>query len=93
MKIEILGMGCATCNKLEDTVRQAIKETGIDAQVDHITDIKKIMAYGVMITPAMVIDGKVMAAGKLPSLEDIKKDRRKMISLLSCYYSAKCPSG
>ncbi len=73
MKIEILGMGCATCNKLEDTVRQAIKETGIDAQVDHITDIKKIMAYGVMITPAMVIDGKVMAAGKLPSLEDIKK--------------------
>ena len=73
MKIEILGMGCATCNKLEDTVRQAVKETGSDAQVDHITDIKKIMAYGVMTTPALAIDGKVVAAGKLPSLADIKK--------------------
>lgn len=73
MKIEILGMGCATCNKLEDTVRQAVKETAIDAQIDHITDIKKIMAYGVMTTPALVIDGKVVAAGKLPSLADIKK--------------------
>jgi len=73
MKIEILGMGCATCNKLENTVRQAVKETGIDAQVDHVTDIKKIMAYGVMTTPALVIDNKVVAAGKLPSLEDIKK--------------------
>lgn len=73
MKIEILGMGCATCNKLEDTVRQAVKETGIDAQVDHITDIKKIMGYGVMTTPALAIDGKVVAAGKLPALADIKK--------------------
>ena len=73
MKIEILGMGCATCNKLEDTVRQAVKETGGNAQVDHITDIKKIMAYGVMTTPALAIDGKVVAAGKLPSLADIKK--------------------
>ncbi|MCE5210789.1 MAG: thioredoxin family protein [Deltaproteobacteria bacterium] len=73
MKIEILGMGCATCNKLEDTVHQAVKETAIDAQIDHITDIKKIMAYGVMTTPALVIDGKVAAAGKLPSLADIKK--------------------
>jgi small redox-active disulfide protein 2 len=73
MKIEILGMGCATCNKLEDTVRLAIEETGIDAQIDHVTDIKKIMAYGVMTTPAMVIDGKVVAAGKLPTFADIKK--------------------
>jgi small redox-active disulfide protein 2 len=73
MKIEILGMGCATCNKLEDTVRLAVKETGIDAHVDHVTDIKKIMTYGVMTTPALVIDGKVVAAGKLPTLADIKK--------------------
>ena len=72
MKIEILGMGCATCNKLEDTVRQAVKETGIEAQVEHVTDIKQIMAYGVMTTPALVIDGKVVAAGKLPTLADIK---------------------
>lgn len=73
MKIEILGTGCATCNKLEDTVRLAVKETGIDVQIDHIKDIKKIMAYGVMTTPALVIDGKVKAAGKLPSLADIKQ--------------------
>ncbi len=66
-------MGCATCNKLEDTVRLAVKETGIDAQIDHVTDIKQIMAYGVMTTPALVIDGKVVAAGKLPSFADIKQ--------------------
>jgi small redox-active disulfide protein 2 len=64
MKIAILGMGCATCNKLQDTVRLAVKEAGIDEQ---------IMAYGVMTTPALVIDGKVVAAGKLPSLADIKQ--------------------
>jgi small redox-active disulfide protein 2 len=73
MKIEILGMGCATCNKLEDTVRLAIKETGVDAQIEHVKDIKKIMAYGVMTAPALVIDGVVKAAGKLPSLADIKQ--------------------
>jgi small redox-active disulfide protein 2 len=73
MKIAILGMGCATCNKLEDTVRLAVKETGIDAQIEHVTDIKQIMAYGVMTTPALVIDDKVVAAGKLPTLAEIKK--------------------
>ena len=73
MKIEILGMGCATCNKLEDTVRLAISEMGIDAQIDHVKDIKKIMTYGVMTTPALVIDGVVKAAGKIPSLADIKQ--------------------
>jgi small redox-active disulfide protein 2 len=73
MKIEILGMGCATCNKLEDTVRLAIREMGIDAQIDHVKDIKKIMTYGVMTTPALVIDGKVKAAGKIPSLAEMKQ--------------------
>ncbi|PKN75280.1 MAG: thioredoxin family protein [Deltaproteobacteria bacterium HGW-Deltaproteobacteria-10] len=73
MKIEILGMGCATCNKLEDTVRLAVGEMGIEAQIDHVKDIKKIMTYGVMTTPALVIDGVVKAAGKLPSLADIKQ--------------------
>jgi small redox-active disulfide protein 2 len=72
MKIEILGMGCATCNKLEDTVRLAVSEMGIDAQIDHVKDIKKIMTYGVMTTPALVIDGEVKVAGKLPSLVEMK---------------------
>ena len=73
MKIAILGMGCATCNKLEDTVRLAASEMGIDAQIDHVKDIKQIMAYGVMTTPALVIDGVVKAAGKIPMLTDIKQ--------------------
>jgi len=73
MKIAILGMGCATCNKLEDTVRLAVKETGVDVQIDHVKDIKQIMSYGVMTTPALVIDGKVVSMGKLPTLADIKK--------------------
>jgi small redox-active disulfide protein 2 len=73
MKIEILGMGCATCNKLEDTVRLAVSEMGIDAQIDHVKDIKKIMTYGVMTTPALVIDGEVKVAGKLPSLVEMKQ--------------------
>ena len=68
-----VGMGCTACNKLEDTVRLAVKETGIDAQIEHVTDIKKIMAYGVMTTPALAINGKVVAAGILPTLADIKK--------------------
>ena len=73
MKIAILGMGCATCNKLEDTVRLAVKETGVDVQIDHVKNIKQIMSYGVMTTPALVIDGKVVSMGKLPTLADIKK--------------------
>lgn len=73
MKIEILGVGCATCKKLEDMVHLAVKDVGINAQIDHVKDIKQIMSYGVMTAPALVIDGKVVAAGKLPSLADIKQ--------------------
>jgi small redox-active disulfide protein 2 len=73
MKIEILGTGCAKCNKLEEMVTLAIREMGIEAQIDHVRDIKKIMGYGVMTTPALVIDGEVKAAGKIPPLEEIKK--------------------
>jgi small redox-active disulfide protein 2 len=73
MRIEILGTGCAKCNKLEDMVKLAIQETGIKAEIGHVHDIKKIMEYGVMTTPALVIDGEVKAAGKIPPLEEIKK--------------------
>ncbi|HON59583.1 MAG TPA: thioredoxin family protein [Smithella sp.] len=71
-KIEILGTGCAKCNNLEAMVLKALKETGVEAQVDHVKDIKKIMNYGVMTTPALVIDGEVKAAGKIPSEDQIK---------------------
>jgi small redox-active disulfide protein 2 len=73
MKIAILGMGCPTCNKLEDMVKIAVMETGVDAEIDHVKDIKQIMAYGVMTTPALVVDGKVVAAGKIPTPVELKK--------------------
>lgn len=73
MKIEILGTGCARCEKLEELVKQVVKETGVTAEVVKEKDIKKIMAYGVMSTPGLVIDGKVKVAGKLPTADDLKK--------------------
>ena len=72
MKIEILGTGCPKCKKLAELVEQAVKESGIEAEITKITEINEIMNYGVMITPALVIDGKVKIAGKIPSLEEIK---------------------
>lgn len=72
-KIEILGMGCAKCNKLEETAKKASDEIGIEYEVVKVKDIEKIMNYGVMITPALVIDGEVKLAGKVPSIEEMKK--------------------
>ena len=73
MKLEILGSGCAKCHKLEQNTREAVGELGIDAEVTKVQDIKAIMAHGVMITPALVVDGVVKVAGKVPSKDDIKK--------------------
>ncbi len=73
MKIEVLGTGCAKCISLEDNVKQAVKMLGIDAEVVKVSDMKDIMNYGVMMTPALVIDGVVKSAGKLLSPEDIAK--------------------
>ncbi len=73
MKLEILGTGCVKCVKLEELTRKAVEELGVDAEVTKVKDIKDIMNYGVMITPALVVDGVVKVAGKVPSVEDIKK--------------------
>jgi small redox-active disulfide protein 2 len=73
MLIEILGTGCAKCKKLEEITREAVQESGIDAYINHITDIKAIMNYGVMTTPALVIDGVVKVTGKIPSRDEIKQ--------------------
>ena len=62
-KIEILGMGCPKCNQLEDRAKEAVKELGIKAEVIKVKDIKAITDYGVMITPALVVDGVVKVAG------------------------------
>ncbi|MBP2656166.1 MAG: redox-active disulfide protein 2 [Firmicutes bacterium] len=72
MKIEILGMGCQKCNSLYEATKQAVKELGVDAEFVKVEDIKEIMKYGVMNTPALVIDGVVKVAGKVPNKEEIK---------------------
>ncbi len=72
-KIQILGTGCPKCKKLAENAEAAAKELGIDVELEKVTDINRIMAFGVMITPALVVDGDVKSAGKLPSAEDIKK--------------------
>ena len=71
MIIKILGTGCPKCIKLEENTRKAINEAGIDATIEKVTDLDKIMDYGVMMTPALVIDEKVLASGKLLSVSDI----------------------
>lgn len=73
MKIEVLGTGCAKCKKVKELAEQAVKETGVDAEVVKVEDFDEILNYGVMITPGLVVDGDVKVAGKVPSLEDIKK--------------------
>jgi len=73
MKIEILGSGCAKCNKTKEMAEKAVKEMGVEAEIVKVEDFDKILGYGVMITPALVIDGDVKVAGKVPSLDDIKK--------------------
>ncbi len=72
MKIEILGTGCPKCKKLYDNVNEAVAKAGINAEVVKVEDIMQITEYGVMTTPALVIDGVVKSAGKLLSLEQIE---------------------
>lgn len=71
MKIEILGTGCTKCKALEEAAKQAVALSGKFAQIDKVEDIMKIMEYGVMSTPALVIDGKVVSTGKLLSVNEI----------------------
>ncbi|MBA5851540.1 TM0996/MTH895 family glutaredoxin-like protein [Clostridium sp. cel8] len=73
MVIKILGSGCAKCKKLEANAKEAIKEMGIDATIEKVQDVKDIMSYGVMGTPALVVDEKVKAMGKVLSKDEIKK--------------------
>lgn len=73
MKIEILGTGCAKCKKTKEIVEQAVAELGIDAEVVKVEDMDVALDYGVMITPAVVVDGDVKVAGKVPTVEKIKE--------------------
>ncbi|MDD4856005.1 MAG: thioredoxin family protein [Sulfuricurvum sp.] len=71
MKIEILGTGCNKCKALEEATKQAVALSGKFAQIEKVEDIQKIMEYGVMSTPGLVIDGKVLSTGKLLSVNEI----------------------
>ena len=69
----ILGMGWAKCGKLYDVTEQAAKELGVPYEISKVTDLKQIMALQVMVTPALVVDGTVKVAGRVPSVDEIKK--------------------
>lgn len=72
MNIKVLGSGCDKCKKLEANVKEAIAEMGIEATVEKVEDFKQIMAYGVMQTPALVVDEKVKSIGKLLKPDEVK---------------------
>ncbi len=71
-ELKILGTGCPKCQKLTETAEAAAKELGIEYEVEKVTGINDIMKFGVMVTPALVVDGEVKVAGKVPSVEEIK---------------------
>lgn len=71
MDIKILGTGCPKCQRLEQLTREVATEIGVDAQFEHVRDIAKIMEYSVLSTPALVIDGEVKVAGRMPTKEEI----------------------
>lgn len=71
-KIQILGTGCPKCKKLAENAETAAKELGIEYKIEKVTNINDIMKFGVMITPALAVDGKVKIAGKVASPDDIK---------------------
>ncbi|MBE3085538.1 MAG: thioredoxin family protein [Bacteroidales bacterium] len=73
MEIKILGPGCAKCKTLEQLTRDVVRKNGIDAIITKVDDIMEIMKYNIMTTPALVIDGKVVVKGRIPSAEEIKQ--------------------
>ena len=73
MRIEILGVGCPKCKQLTANAETAVRELGVAAEISKVTDIDKITGYGVMMTPALAVDGTVVSAGKVLSKDEIKK--------------------
>lgn len=71
MKLEILGSGCTNCENLEKNTRAAMDRLGLEASVEKVTDYGEIVAYGVMSTPALAIDGEVVSVGRVPSVDEV----------------------
>jgi small redox-active disulfide protein 2 len=72
MKIAILGTGCDKCRRLYDTVREAVAQAGVEATLQKVEDIREIMAFKVLKTPALAIDGEVKLSGRLPTVEEVR---------------------
>ncbi|MFT9057668.1 MAG: thioredoxin family protein [Ethanoligenens sp.] len=77
--VKVLGSGCAKCNQLEAATKAALEQLGMDTSIDHVTDFSQIAAYGVMTTPALVVDGKVVSYGKLLKTEEVVKILQKVL--------------
>ncbi len=73
MKIQVLGTGCAKCSELSTRTEAALKQLNLEVTVEKVSDIREIMAFGVMSTPALVIDGKVCFAGRVPNVDELAK--------------------
>lgn len=73
MKVQVLGTGCPKCKKMYENAEKAISDLGVCVELEKVQDLKAIMNFGVMVTPALAIDGEVKVAGKIPSVEEIKK--------------------
>ncbi len=73
MEIKVLGTGCKKCKALEKVTKEAIEKTGINATLTKVEDIVEIMQFGVMTTPALVVDGKIVVKGKVPTVDEISK--------------------
>ncbi len=73
MEIKILGTGCAKCKTLEEITRKVVKDNGIDATITKVEDIVEIMKFNIMVTPALVVNDKVVAKGRIPSVDELKK--------------------
>ncbi len=72
MEIKVLGTGCTRCKTLEQLTRQAVESLQLDATIEKVEDIQKIISYGIMRTPGLVVDGRILIAGDIPSLQDLK---------------------
>jgi len=79
MNIKILGTGCPKCKTLEKLTREVVEQNGIEATITKVEDIMEIMKYGIMSTPALVVDEKVEVKGRVPSIDEIKKILTKTI--------------
>lgn len=71
--IQVMGPGCPKCAKLKANAEEAVKQLGLDAQVEKVTDLNVMMGFGIMMTPALVVDGEVKSSGRVLSVEEVKR--------------------